>query len=243
VVKLLIHYGKTKELKYLSHLEMLRAFERAFRRAGLDIMRSGGFNPRPKISYGSALSVGVASVAEYMMLDLSTTYELDELLKKISSVMPDGLSLYRAKYIQPKIPSIMSVVKCQKYFIKTSNNPDFNSIIKAINDIITEERLLVKHKEKEKWVETSKAILDFSIRDNARLSDEDSVEFEILLSVGDSDVIRPDVLMEMFFDRLSGKDKPEIIEICRTNQFVNRDIPLEDIYEFYESVEMGSERN
>jgi hypothetical protein len=158
-------------------------------------------------------------------------------------VMADGLSVYRAKYVQFKPPSIMSIVKCQKYFIKTANNPDFGSITKAINDIITEERLLVKHKEKEKWVETKKAILDIKAADGRSVDSKDYVEFGVLLSVGDNDVIRPDILMRMVFDRLSCEDKPEIIEICRTNQFVNRDIPLEDIYEFYESVELGSECN
>ncbi|MBI4734191.1 MAG: DUF2344 domain-containing protein [Rubrobacteridae bacterium] len=243
MAKLLVNYGKTGELKYLSHLELLRAFERSFRRAKLDILRSGGFNPRPKISYGSALSVGVASTAEYMTLDLAVEYEPNEVIKNISAVLPEGLSVYKAKYIHAKIQSIMSAVQSQKYSIKTVNNPDHDSIIAAINDIITEERLLVIHKDKEKWVDTKRAILDFRIAHDDCVTDRKHIEFEMLLSIGDHDAIRPEILMGMLFDRLSCKDKPEIIEICRTNQYVNRDIPFEDIYEFYESVEMGSERN
>jgi hypothetical protein len=67
------------------------------------------------------------------------------------------------------------------------------------------------------------------------------MEFNLLLSVGDGDVIRPEVAMGLLFAELPDGDRCEIIDICRANQYVNRDIPLNDIYEFYESVKMGSE--
>jgi radical SAM-linked protein len=241
LARLLIHYGKTGSLKYLSHLELLRAFERSFRRAQLDIVLSGGFNPRPKVSYGSALSVGVASIAEYMTVDLADEHNPDEIIERISFVLPEGLKVYKAKYIFTKSQSIMSAVQSQAYLIKVLKCPDDVLINSALSDVVSEERLLVRHKNKEKWVETRKAILDWRIIRYDENRDEQCAEFYLLLSAGGSDTVRPEVSMKMLFDRLSAGDKCEIIEICRINQYVNRDIPLEDIYDFYESVKMGSE--
>jgi radical SAM-linked protein len=247
--KLLVQYGKTGPLKYLSHLELLRAFERSFRRAGLEILLSGGFNPRPKVSYGSALSVGVSSVAEFLTIELADCPEPKDVLNRISSTLPEGLRVYRAKYIPLKGQSIMSAVQSQEYSVKVINCSnivlsDIALIEESVDHLLNKEQLMVRHKEKEKWVETKKAILNWKVnKQDKTIADSTNsfMEFNLLLSVGDGNVIRPEAAMGLLFAELPDGGRCEIIDICRVNQYVNRDIPLNDIYEFYESVKMGSE--
>lgn len=241
MARLLIHYGKTGPLKYLSHLELIRAFERAFRRAQLNIVLSGGFSPRPKISYGSALSVGVASIAEYMTIDLEVEIEPDDIFNRIYLALPEGLEIYKAKYIFTKSRSIASAVQSYAYSVKALKCPDNSIIDKEIKEIITEEHLLARHKDKEKWVETRKAVLDWKTISHIEKCDEQCAKFNMLLSAEGSDTVRPEVLMRLLYDRLPAGYKCETIEILRTGQYVNRDVPLVDIYNFYESVKIGSE--
>lgn len=235
--EVIIQYGKGGPLRYLSHLELIRALERSFRRAKIDIQVSGGFNPRPKISYGPALSVGVGSRAEYMVINLKAPVSEKELLEKISFSLPKGLNIYRAKYIAEKSASIMSVVKSAAYHVRVDISPSNTDIGLIIDQLRQQERLLVKHKEKEKWVETSRAILDWQVERRI----EGDHDFSLLLSMGDHDSIRPEIAISKLSEISPDLDSVEIVEICRTEQYVNRVSPLITIYDFYEGVNMRSE--
>jgi radical SAM-linked protein len=246
LAKVLIKYGKTGPLKYLSHLELIRALERALRRAGIDVARSGGFTPRPKISHGPALSVGVASCAEYMLAELVSIVEPDELITRISSALPEGLTIYKAKYIADSQPSIISIVQSAAYRVTVSSSVDETAVRLAVDRVLSEDRLLVKHKGKEKWVDTKEAILEWRVT----RTDSKEYQFFLLLSVGNAQSIRPEAAVNKLAEALQGVDAStceftgtlDITDICRMEQYANRGNPLLDIYNFYESVKTGSER-
>ena len=75
VQKLRVHFAKRGRLRFTSHRDFQRVFERAIRRAGVPVASSAGFSPHPKISYVGAASTGAASEAEY--LEISVTQQCD----------------------------------------------------------------------------------------------------------------------------------------------------------------------
>ena len=89
-----IKYGKTEAGKFISHLDLSRAWERAFRRAQIPVAYSQGFNPHPKISFGSALAVGVTSSGEYLDVSLKKIIPLKEIKGELSKYLPKGWKLY-----------------------------------------------------------------------------------------------------------------------------------------------------
>lgn len=91
-----IEYSKGEEVKYLSHRDLMRAFQRAIRRADLPIAFSQGFNPHMKISWGQALKVGATSEAEYAEFEFSTWVKPDELLARLNTTLPKGLAIMNA---------------------------------------------------------------------------------------------------------------------------------------------------
>jgi len=235
--KILIQYEIDGALKYLSHLELMRALERSFRRAGIEIEVSQGFNPRPKISYGPAHPVGMGSLAEYMIVDIKEQMSESELKEKISYALPKGLSVHRAKYIPRKNPSIMSMVQSAAYRVEIEVGGDVSGLESLINRLRSEERLLVRHKGKEKWVETNQSILDWHIE---KLTGKVAI-FYILLSAGDKNSVRPEIVIEKLSEMFPQLGEVEVIGIQRIDQYINREIPLMNIYNFYESVKIGSE--
>jgi len=239
LAKILIHYGKGGKLKYLSHLELARAFERSFRRAYIEVQMSSGFNPRPKISYGPALPVGIGSSAEYMLVDLREPVSEKLLIEKLSSALPKGLSVCKAKYIQSGQSSIMSIVKSVAYRVRANIAPPDTDMESVIKQLMSEERLLVQHKNKEKWVETGKAILDWKLEGTS----DSEYEFYLLMSVGDESSTRPEAVLSKLSEKSSQPGGVEILDIERIGQYTNRENPLLNIYQFYESVTMGSEQN
>lgn len=200
---------------------------------------SSGFNPRPKISYGPALPVGVGSSAEYMLVDLREPVPEKLLIEKLSSALPKGLSVCKAKYIQSGQSSITSTVKSVAYRVRAKIAPPGIDMESVIKQLTSEERLLVQYKDKEKWVETSKTILDWKLE---RGSDGEC-EFYLLMSVGDENSTRPEAVLSKLSEKSSRPGRVEILDIERIGQYANRENPLLNIYQFYESVTMGSEQD
>jgi radical SAM-linked protein len=96
VQRIRIRYAKRGPLRFTSHRDFARAFERAIRRAGVPIAYSQGFTPHPKISYASAAPTGVASEAEYLEIGLQAPVVPDELCRALDAALPPGLDILDA---------------------------------------------------------------------------------------------------------------------------------------------------
>src|ERR1700739_3810158 len=90
---LLDRYAKRGKMRFASHLDVARAFERGVRRAGLPVAYSAGFTPHPKISYAGGAPTGVASEAEYLSLTLTTRAEADAVRGRLNAALPDGIDV------------------------------------------------------------------------------------------------------------------------------------------------------
>jgi radical SAM-linked protein len=96
VLKLRLRYAKRGPLRFTSHRDVARAFERALRRAKVPMAYSQGFNPHPKVSWIGASPTGVASEAEYVEIQLVEVLEPAELVGMLDAAMPPGLDLLEA---------------------------------------------------------------------------------------------------------------------------------------------------
>jgi radical SAM-linked protein len=96
VQKLRLRYAKRGPLRFTSHRDVARAFERALRRAKVPMAYSQGFNPHPKVSWIGAAPTGVASEAEYVEIQLVEVLEPAELVRVLDAAMPPGLDVLEA---------------------------------------------------------------------------------------------------------------------------------------------------
>jgi radical SAM-linked protein len=93
VQKLRLRYAKRGRLRFTSHRDFQRAFERALRRAAVPIAYSAGFTPHPKVSYANAAPTGVASEAEYVEIGLAEVRDPDAVRAALDDALPDGLDV------------------------------------------------------------------------------------------------------------------------------------------------------
>jgi radical SAM-linked protein len=91
------------DLRFISHRDTMRLFERALARAGLPVRFSGRFNPRPRISLPLPRAVGVASSSELLVVELCEPAEPADVLARLASQMPEGLRLQQACRIDPGV--------------------------------------------------------------------------------------------------------------------------------------------
>jgi len=96
VQRVRLRYTKRGPLRFTSHRDFARAFERAIHRAGVPIAYSQGFSPHPKVSYASAAPTGVASEAEYLEIGLREQVDLDLLMRALDAALSPGLDVVEA---------------------------------------------------------------------------------------------------------------------------------------------------
>lgn len=117
-------YTKGPEIKYVSHLDLIRAIERAVRRAGIPIAYSQGFNPKPQISFGPPTSVGMESIAE--LADFHMDYQIgtDIFEETMNKALPPGIKILETYNVLLNKPSITAEIKQASYLVELSAQSD-----------------------------------------------------------------------------------------------------------------------
>lgn len=116
VQKLRIQHAKRGRLRFTSHRDFQRAFERALRRANIPMAYSAGFSPHPKISYANAAPTGVASEAEYVEIGLVEVCDPEIVLKSLAQVLPPGLDVVAA--VEAKTPDLVARLEASHWIIE-----------------------------------------------------------------------------------------------------------------------------
>ena len=109
---------KGEQIRYISHLDFARTVERALRRAKLPVAYSEGFNPHVKLSFASALSLGVIGLQEYFDVELTSEIDEQEFVNRLSSVLPKGVSVGRAVKISDRHKALMAVINYSTYTVE-----------------------------------------------------------------------------------------------------------------------------
>lgn len=140
-------FSKGKEVRFLSHLDLLRALQRALRRGRLPIAFSGGFSPKPKMSFGPALSVGIYSLAEYGDFEFRKKMDPKEFIARYNSCLPSGLKVLKAVNLLPGSPALMRVINTAQYeLVLPGKNPA--EIRKRINWLLAQDTFMVNRETK-----------------------------------------------------------------------------------------------
>ncbi|MSO78229.1 MAG: DUF2344 domain-containing protein [Acidimicrobiia bacterium] len=105
-----VRFTKLGKVRFVSHRDVARAFERAFRIEQLPMAFTLGFSPRPKVSFGLALGTGHESVAEYLDLELAEPVDIDELPARLSPALPEGIDVSGACELADRAVSLQEAV-------------------------------------------------------------------------------------------------------------------------------------
>ena len=113
-----IRFSELGKVRFISHRDAARAFDRAFRIETLPIALTEGFSPRPQVSFGLALSVGHESVAEYMDVRFSEVLDLDALPGRVSAALPEGIDVTGATNLVDRAPALQESVTAVEWEIE-----------------------------------------------------------------------------------------------------------------------------
>lgn len=130
--RILIIYSKGDEVKFISHSELIRAIEKAVRRAGIPIAYSQGYNPHMKIDFGIPLQFGVTGDNEMLELYMESHSSPAEIMEKLNGALPPGIKISSARTVAIVEPSIQARVKTSLYQFEFSGGDGLAGRVKDI---------------------------------------------------------------------------------------------------------------
>lgn len=141
-MKVRICFSKTEAGRYLSHLDLARTMERSLRRAKAPLAFSEGFNPHPKLSFASALAVGVTGYREYLDVELSNRVDIRNFSQALMGAFPPVLALVAAEGIDEGGKSLSAVVNLAIYRIVVEVSPeDKDKITEGVASVLAAKEL------------------------------------------------------------------------------------------------------
>lgn len=195
-----LKFTKGSEVKYISHLDLMRVFQRALRRGDIPISYSSGFNPHQEISFGAPLSLGVTSNAEYVDLKLADAMDIQEIINRLNSSLPEGIRILRGIKLGDSPKSAMSIVTHAKYRITMDiENAAPEMVQKSIEAFIARESIIImKEQPKKGFTLKETEIRPMIISMNLIESGKNKCVIECLLLSGSRGNLKPELLMKAF---------------------------------------------
>jgi len=135
--RLRLTFGRGEPVKYISHLDLIRLWERALRRASLPLAYSQGFNPRPRFMVASPLPVGVTSEAELIDLYLARRIHPQEVQNRLTPQLPPGIALHRVEEVALDEPSLQSQVRSAEYIVTVETEVPEDEVREAIKELLS----------------------------------------------------------------------------------------------------------
>jgi radical SAM-linked protein len=127
-----IRFRKEGDLRLISHRDLLRLFERLLRRAELKLGMSEGFHPKARLSFPSALSLGVAGLDEVMEVELAEPIEADELLRRLSAHLPPGIAFNRVEVLAAGAGKAQAARMTYEFPVPPERRPRVASAVQAL---------------------------------------------------------------------------------------------------------------
>lgn len=118
VCRVRVRFAKRGRMRFASHRDVARAFERAVRRSALPVARSHGFNPRPRLSWVGAAPTGTASEAEYLEIGLTEWVEPARVATELDAALPDGLDVLGAIEHAPGGPALADLIDATEWRLR-----------------------------------------------------------------------------------------------------------------------------
>ena len=117
-MKLIAAYQKGNEIAMISHLDIQRTLQRAFRRAGIPLLYSNGFNPHPQFSFATAAATGMSSDCEWFEVQLSEDMAPEEFVRRANEVMPQGMRVSGAFAAPENYGSLSAKLRAAEYRVE-----------------------------------------------------------------------------------------------------------------------------
>ncbi len=151
--RLRVTFAKGEPIKYISHLDLMRAWERALRRAQVPLAYSEGFNPRPKITIAAPLPVGFTGRGEVMDVVLLRRTSPYNFAKRLKPHLPPGLEILSVEEVYLRLPSLPSQMRHAEYRVVVESGETLAEMEERVERVLSAQSLPRRRERKGKVTE------------------------------------------------------------------------------------------
>ncbi len=144
--RLRVRFCRGEEIKFISHLDIMRLWQRALHRAGMPLAYSEGFSPHPQISLAAPLPVGITSEAELMDISCNKWVSPHGFTAAVSQQLPSGIEMLQVYLIAPTLPSLQSQVRFAEYKVEVATDKGQKDIESALSSLLSVTHLPWQHR-------------------------------------------------------------------------------------------------
>ena len=212
-MKLRIKFSKHGSMKFVGHLDIMRYFQKALRRAEIDVALTDGFSPHQKMSFALPLGLGLCSNGEYFDVQLNSYTTPENVMKRLDKQMNDEIKILSVTVLEDKAGKAMSMVKAADYSVvmkeeyldkvyeidgKTYTGRDvWDSLINSLPDFLLQKEIIVlkKTKKSEREIDIKPLIYYMSVKEIRVNSKENKCIF-LKVSQGSENNLKPEMVIE-----------------------------------------------
>ncbi len=209
-------FEELQPVKYISHLELMATFRRAFRKADLPLAYSQGFNPHIILSLGQPLKVGMIGKAEYFDLELAEDIDMNTFINSINDNLPEGIKILQAKVIPDNTKSLMATINTAVYVFDMKLKDNNLEGQEMIDKFLSENEIrVIRHRrnKKDRELDIKPLIYDGSVIESGR--------WAFRVKCGSTGNLRSEELIRALANYFNDVEAIPIINIEREGLFIN----------------------
>lgn len=226
MMKIRIKFRKYGTMKFIGHLDVMRYFQKAIRRADVEICYSGGFSPHQIMSFAAPLGVGITSNGEYVDIEVHSTGTTAEMLERLNAVMAEGFEIAEYKLLPDTAANAMSSVAAADYTLtfRPGYEPEEESAeewFKKLTAFFDQPQVMVlkKTKKGEKEMDLKPLIYDLGV-----IAGNDAAQAQLFMkiSTGSASNIKPELLLDAYYEALGKERSPFAFMIQREEVYADQ---------------------
>ncbi len=206
-MKLRIKFAKSGAMRFIGHLDVMRYFQKAIRRAEMDIAYSGGFSPHQIMSFAAPLGVGLTSNGEYLDIEVNSYTSSEDMMKRLNEVMVEGMEVLSVTMLDEQSKNAMASVAAAEYSIRFREGyePTFDWV-GQMNSFYAQPSIPVTKKTKKSEMELNLKPSIYSL--HVDTNTETQPVIRMLVDASSSGNIKPGLVMEAFL-KANGEELSE----------------------------------
>lgn len=235
-MKVRIKYTKSEHLKFIGHLDVMRYFQKAVKRAGLDIAYSQGFSPHQLMSFAAPLALGVTSEGEYFDAEFNTLISSKEFVRRFNEQMVEGITVKDVVLLPEHAKKSMSIVAASDYIITVLAKDKAGNLLDEADDVCGSD---VMREKRDRLLEASEHLLEKDIievlrktKKNEKIEDIRKGIFKLrpqgdriymLLAAGSEYNLKPELVVEALCKEIGYEYKKFDYQIHRIETYMKNE--------------------
>lgn len=214
-MKLRVKFSKFGPVRFIGHLDVMRFFQKAIRRAEIDIAYSQGFSPHQIMTFASPLSVGLTSKGEYMDIEINSMISCEDIKNRLNAASVPGIEVLSVKLLPENAGNAMASVAAAQYSVKFREGREPRLKIEdVLDDFLSQEQILYVK-------ETKKGTRELDLKEGIyKLEWKDHV-FSMLLNASSAGNIKPIQIIEALLAKYEESLMENALLVCREETFLN----------------------